>query len=122
MEHQCSLRSDYLIFLDFLSAHELCSALVDLFTNPLQWENFAKIGYQRVVSKYSWKKTAAGYLEVITRADPNDQARGLLRIHPYFSDPSPVNDITSAKLREIYRDYPHQPDWLFPKTKEAGSW
>ena len=115
-------KENYGVLIDPSNPAELSSALVDLFTNPLQWENYAKIGYQRVVSKYNWKKTAAGYLEVLTRADPNDQARGLLRIHPYFSDPSPVNDITSAKLREIYRDYPHQPDWLFPKTKEAGSW
>jgi sucrose-phosphate synthase len=102
----------YGVLVDPSQPIELSTALVDLFTHPGQWKRYANAGYNRVVSKYNWKKTAVNYLEIFKRSDADDEPQDLLRIHPYFSDPSRANDITIAELRKIYHASSNPPAWL----------
>jgi sucrose-phosphate synthase len=63
-----------------------------------EWEHFARAGQRRVLDRYTWDRTAEGYVAAIERA----RARGdrpMLPIHPYFSEGSP--DVSDKRLREL---------------------
>jgi sucrose-phosphate synthase len=100
------------VLVDPTDPKELSSAIIELVKTPQMREKYAAAGYQRVVSTYNWESTASGYLKSLQRVKTNHQHQELLPIHPYFSDPSSERDITPAELQELYRGYPHQPDWL----------
>jgi len=105
-------KEEFGILIDPSDPAELSTAMMLLLSNPDLWEKYSRAGYKRVVSTYNWDKTAAAYLEILSRKNANgDQKKGLL-IHPYFADPTDSNDITLAELQEICRDNKMQPDWL----------
>ncbi len=105
-------KEEFGILIDPSDPAELSAAMMLLLSNPDLWEKYSRAGYKRVVSTYNWDKTAAAYLEILSRKNANgDQKKGLL-IHPYFADPTDSNDITLAELQEICRDNKMQPDWL----------
>ena len=82
-----------------------CSGLLRLLRDQGTWEAFARRGRQRVLDRYTWERTASGYLREIEAmvADPGGRRSGtLLPIHPYFRDPTPENDVTLDELRAIY--------------------
>jgi sucrose-phosphate synthase len=69
------------------------------------WAAFAERGRQRVLNRYTWERTAIGYVELIERivADPGARrAAGRLVIHPYFRDPRSGTDVSVAELAELY--------------------
>ncbi|MFQ5343250.1 MAG: glycosyltransferase, partial [Anaerolineae bacterium] len=69
------------------------------------WEQFARRGRQRVLDRYTWERTAEGYLTLIERivADPATRRPvELLPIHPYFREPGPATDVSLAELSDLY--------------------
>ena len=63
-----------------------------------EWERFARAGKQRVLDRYTWDRTAEGYVAAIERARAVGD-RPMLPIHPYFSEGSP--DVSAERLREL---------------------
>ncbi len=58
--------------------------------SPLsEWENLRDAGIERVVTRYTWNRTAAGYLRAIGAAQP--PARAEIAVPPYFLNPHPEN-------------------------------
>ncbi len=55
-----------------------------------EWEHFAAAGRRRVLARYTWDRTAAGYAALLEEvvADPNGRRGGPLPIDPYFLDPA----------------------------------
>ncbi len=82
---------------------EVGAALYSLVASKDRWDFFAEAGYQRVLSRYTWQRTAEGYLRLIRHFvdEPASRAKKL-PIHPYFLDPSPENDITIEELDRLY--------------------
>jgi len=81
------------------------TALFSLVANPERWQRYAEAGYRRVRSRYTWERTAEGYLDAIDRAVTGPSPRRLdrlLPIHPYFRDPRPENDVTLDELGNLY--------------------
>ncbi len=63
-----------------------------------EWDRLSAAGRQRVLDRYTWDRTAEGYLAAIQRA----QAAGggdLLPIHSFFTNGTP--DVTADRLREL---------------------
>ena len=130
-----SLRSgdgEYGILVDPNDPVEVGAGLFSLIGNRDRWRRYAEAGYERVLSRYTWERTAEGYLAAIsgsgrvvdeveqeTRASAgtsdhraeetstNGSAhRGSgserLPIPRYFTDPEPDNDFTAEELDELY--------------------
>ncbi|NNC39197.1 MAG: glycosyltransferase [Acidimicrobiia bacterium] len=65
-----------------------------------EWERFARAGRQRVLDRYTWDRTAEGYVYAIEASRASD-GRPLLPIHPYFSVGTP--DVPDDRLRDLSR-------------------
>jgi len=93
------------LLVDPTDLDEISTALYQLTSRPELWEKFSKAGYQRVLSRYIWKRTAEGYLKILQYSKENNVGGNFLPIHPYFIDPIPENDISISELTETYLEY-----------------
>lgn len=87
---------------------EVSAALYSLIANPEKWQEYARLGYQRVHSRFLWKRTAEGYLEEIHKAAADQSIlseKGSMPIHPYFKEPEPDNDVNLDQLKNLYLEY-----------------
>ena len=97
--------TEYGILVDPTDPDDIAQGLLRLLRDPGTWANFARLGQQRVLDRYTWERTAEGYLAVIEAmiADPHARRPDtLLPLHPYFVSASGSNDITLDELREVY--------------------
>ncbi|MGC9521352.1 MAG: glycosyltransferase [Anaerolineae bacterium] len=97
--------TEYGVLVDPTDPEEIAEGLLRLLGNWKTWETFAQRGRQRVLDRYTWERTAEGYLTVIEEivAHPNARrAAELLPIHPYFQEPVPENDVTVKELAALY--------------------
>jgi len=106
-----SLRSgdqDYGILVDPTDPEEVSAALYSLVVSQERWQHYAAAGYRRVHERYTWHRTAEGYLRALEDHGTRQQClpehaetSSRLPIHPYFMDPRPQNDITVEELDDI---------------------
>jgi sucrose-phosphate synthase len=117
----------YGILVDPTDPEEVGAGLHTLTSSPEHWERYARAGYERVLARYTWEKTAEGYVEAIagTRSDAvrgreegattlhagDDQgvisengahSPGRLQIPPYFTDPASGDGVSLEALDELY--------------------
>ncbi|MCB2222580.1 MAG: glycosyltransferase [Actinobacteria bacterium] len=71
------------------------------------WDALAEAGRQRVLDRYTWDRTAEGYLAAIGRAR-SAPPRDLLPIPPWFGDPDGSDPFDAADLARLYA--PPSPD------------
>jgi sucrose-phosphate synthase len=90
------------VLVDPADAQDIARGLLRVVSSETSWAHFHQAGLQRVLSRYTWERTAEGYVGAIQgmRAGPGDE--GHLPIPKYFMDPSPENDITLAELEGVY--------------------
>src|SRR5215210_8118807 len=102
---------EYGILVDPTDPEEVGAGLHTLTGNPEIWERYARAGYGRVLARYTWERTAEGYLEAISGKSDAETGReegattlhagdeqgaisengahspGRLQIPRYFTDP-----------------------------------
>ena len=69
-----SLRSgdeEYGILVDPNDPMEVSAGLFLLASNPERWQRYAEAGYQRVLERYTWQRTAEGYIRALTGHQPS---------------------------------------------------
>lgn len=95
----------YGLLVDPTDTTEIGSSLLELIGDRQRWTQLADAGYRRVLDRYTWHRTAEGYLRCLEEAlaeSGGRPTRRLLPIHPYFRDAEPDHDITLDELRELY--------------------
>lgn len=103
-----SLRDDeveYGVLVDPADPEDIARGLERVLSDPATWRTFAQRGRQRVMDRYTWDRTAAGYLTRIEEIVANPDARrpkNLLPIHPYFREPTSDNAVTLEELADLY--------------------
>jgi sucrose-phosphate synthase len=110
-----SLREDeeeYGILVDPADPEEVAAGLFSLTAHPDRWSRYAEAGYGRVLAKYTWERTAEGYLEAIQGQDrvpaPDTRRNGFptpflrLEIPEYFTNPSTKEGVSVETLDELY--------------------
>jgi sucrose-phosphate synthase len=85
------------VLVDPANPADIAAGLLRLVGPDDEWEVFQVAGRDRVLSRYTWERTAAGYLEVMER-----MLAGRLPIPAYFTDPRPENDLAVAYLEEVW--------------------
>lgn len=84
---------------------DIARGLERLVCDAQEWEHFAQVGQQRVLSSYTWESTAENYLtlleQIVSSARANRCAE-LLPIHPYFRNPQQNTDISLEEFSRIY--------------------
>ncbi len=105
-----SLREDdeeYGLLIDPHDPEEVSAALFSLVSDLERWQRYAQAGHRRVQERYTWQRTAEGYLDLIEGAVAEPEARrseDLLPIHPYFrpSGAEEARDVTLEELDDLY--------------------
>ena len=93
------------MLIDPVDPDDVAQGLMRVLESPASWQRYSEAGHHRILSRYTWERTAAGYAgvleELIARKDaPKPASR--LSIPPYFVEPGASNDFTTAELAAIY--------------------
>ncbi len=101
---------EYGILVDPSDPEEVAAGLFSLTGNEGRWDRYAEAGYGRVLSRYTWEKTAEGYLGAIAGRErvegesengfPTPEYR--LEIPCYFTDPASEDGVSLADLDGLY--------------------
>ena len=97
---------EYGVLVDPADPDDIARGLERLLCDGEAWEWFARRGRQRVLDRYTWKRTAGKYLatiEEVAAAPTSRRSHTLLSIPAYFRDPLPENDFSTDELRQLYR-------------------
>ncbi len=103
---------EYGILVDPADPDNIARGLMRVLADPLAWEHFACRGRERVLARYTWERTAEGYLSVAQRVQAGHfrPAERPLPIPLFFQDPRPENDIPLDELHRLYFEpevHPH---------------
>jgi sucrose-phosphate synthase len=93
---------EYGILVDPVDPDDIARGLLRLVGPDKEWQHFHHAGRQRVLSHYTWERTAEGYLAVIEAMLDGPPHQGDLPIPAYFTDPRPENDIPPSALEGLY--------------------
>jgi fructokinase len=92
------------ILVDPTDQDEIATALYKLTANAEMWDKYAQTGYQRVLDRFIWKRTAEGYVKACKQTKDHKKLKKL-PIHPYFLDPKPENDLSLDELTALYLEF-----------------
>ncbi|NOX37385.1 MAG: glycosyltransferase family 1 protein [Calditrichaeota bacterium] len=92
----------YGILVDPHSPEDIARGILTLVEQPDQWHQLQQRGWQRIQARYTWHKTAQGYLREMERIHRGeDAARRDFPVPQYFRD-GQTEDVTPEWLRRLY--------------------
>ncbi len=98
--------TSYGMLVDPTDPLDIARGILEFATDPKKWKQYQIKGMQRVLDKYTWNKTAAGYLKVIAEILKGKDAANLnFPIPRYFFDPRAA-DINPTWLEKLYYGSP----------------
>ena len=100
---------EYGVLVDPGDPEEVAAGLYSVAGNADRWRRFAEAGYGRVLAKYTWERTAEGYLEAMAEdrkaesaADGIPAPQTRLEIPAYFTDPGGDEGASLGTLDALY--------------------
>jgi sucrose-phosphate synthase len=90
------------VLVDPSDPDDIAQGLLRVLGSEESWTRFQGAGMQRVLSRYTWERTAEGYLGVLKDLVGEPARPGKLAIPEYFGHPTPENDIPLADLGALY--------------------
>jgi sucrose-phosphate synthase len=100
-----SMREDgqeFGVLVDPADPEDIARGLLRVIGSREIWERFHQAGKERVLSRYTWERTAVGYLRVIETILQGPARAGHLPVPEYFMNPSPDSDISLSELNKLY--------------------
>jgi sucrose-phosphate synthase len=94
--------SEFGVLVDPSDPDDIAQGLLRVLGSEESWTHFQGAGMQRVHSRYTWERTAEGYLGVLEDIIREPARPGELAIPEYFGYPTPENDIPLADLGALY--------------------
>jgi sucrose-phosphate synthase len=91
------------VLVDPADPQDIAGGLIRVVGSPESWERFHQAGIRRVLSRYTWERTADGYLAVIEDVIAGPVYEGELVIPEYFTNPSPE---TLQRIRKRTNAHP----------------
>jgi sucrose-phosphate synthase len=89
------------VLVDPADPDDIASGLLRLVTSADEWETLNRAGRERVLARYTWERTAEGYLSVV-QSSPTLEGGKRLSIPAYFWKPTPENDLPLETLQRIW--------------------
>lgn len=95
-------RHEFGVLVDPTNPGDIAQGLLRVLGSEETWKYFHEAGMKRVLSRYTWERTAEGYLGVIGDMLRGSASAGKLAIPEYFTHPTPESDITLSDLSALY--------------------
>jgi sucrose-phosphate synthase len=95
----------YGVLVDPADAADVAQGLLKVLSSAEAWQQYHEAGLERVITRYTWERTAEGYLDVISEVLSGQQPaipEKRLPIPDYFSQPTPENKINLDELANLY--------------------
>lgn len=90
------------VLVDPANPTEIAKGILRLLESKREWKAFHQAGIKRVNEKYTWERTAEGYLKVFESIlKGNDFSKNTLPIPAFFTNPK-IDDLPIASLSELY--------------------
>ncbi len=89
---------EYGVLVDPSDSADVAAGLLRLVGPSNEWDKFHKAGRERVLTRYTWEKTAAGYLDVIRNI-----LKSNLPIPEYFLNPRPETELSVETIMKIWK-------------------
>ena len=96
---------EYGVLVDPADPADIAAGLFKAMSSPPAWERYHQAGLERVITRYTWARTAEGYLAAIQQAltSPGGATHPTkLLIPAYFTRPIPENELDLAELAKLY--------------------
>ncbi len=90
------------VLIDPADPEDVARGLLRVLGAAESWLHFRQAGVQRVLSRYTWQRSAEGYLAAIEDVLRDPARSGDLAIPSYFTCPGPQTDIPLADLAALY--------------------
>lgn len=90
------------VLVDPTDPADIARGLLRVVGSGASWQHFHRAGMNRVLSRYTWERTAEGYLAVIEAMLREPAHAGQLAIPAYFSRPLAAHEIGPADLEGLY--------------------
>jgi sucrose-phosphate synthase len=90
------------ILIDPADPEDVARGLRRILESRDTWQHFRTAGIQRVLSRYTWERTAEGYLGVIEGMLQGPSHSGALPMPGFFTNPGPETDISLSDLMNYY--------------------
>jgi sucrose-phosphate synthase len=95
-------KKKYGVLVDPADPGDIATGLIAVLGARESWQYYHEAGIERVVTRYTWDRTAEGYLSVIEQALANPVAPGALVIPSYFTQPDQNTRIPVGALADLY--------------------
>ena len=95
--------NEYGVLVDPKDPKDIALGIIRLIGNESEWYEFHHAGIKRVISKYTWKRTAEGYLQMFRRI-LTDKLKGYNteKIPDYFTNPNESDHTLINQLAALY--------------------
>ncbi|QIN82180.1 glycosyltransferase [Rubrobacter tropicus] len=101
---------EYGVLVDPGDPEEVAAGLYAVVGNADRWRRYAEAGYGRVLAKYTWERTAEGYLRAIAGRERDEEVlpdgfptpSGRLEVPAYFTDPGSDDGASLETLDALY--------------------
>lgn len=92
----------YGVLVDPADPANIAQGLLEVLATAESWQYYHQAGIDRVISRYTWDRSAEGYLSVIEQALTEPAHQGRLLIPTYFYRPDLKNEIELSDLTQLY--------------------
>jgi sucrose-phosphate synthase len=94
------------VLVDPADPDDIARGLLRIVGSKESWQHFHQAGIQRVLSRYTWERTAESYVGTIERMLRERAHHGTLPIPEYFTNPVPEHNIPLSELARVYLEEP----------------
>jgi sucrose-phosphate synthase len=99
---------EYGVLVDPDNPEELAAGLFSLIGDKKTWKNYHHAGYQRVLDRYTWSRTAEGYLEVCKQLVKKKISEPDYPIDPFFTGKSSTEPSIDQLLVNTFGQIRHE--------------